>query len=176
MDAAIKLEKRLLKLENKLLKVIKPNLEKTIRKKTKGFFFMLPLVITFIGFIFVFIYMFSLEKYNKLENLMNDIKDADKRRFDAMRLIYVLNKDAVMRITEKLIETGNLDGYEIIGDVGVAKTELDATETDFIVAPPAATHVTQVIVQQPRQTSCPNCGAPITQNSGKFCSHCGTKL
>ena len=109
---------------------------------------------------------------------MDDIKGADKRRFDAMPLIYSFNMDtgAVIRIVAKLIETGNLDGYEIVGEAGVAKTELDADETDFIVAPPAATHVTQVIVQQPRQTSCPNCGAPITQSSGKFCSHCGTKL
>ena len=165
-----------IKLEKKLINAIQPDLAVKIKKRVKWVFIMLPLTITFIGVIPFIIFSFSFEKYNKLERLMSDIKEVEKRRFDAVYLKFQLDNDAIIRIVAKLIETGNLEGYEIIGGVGIAKKDLRACEDDFIIVPPATAHITQVIVQQPKRTNCAGCGAPITHESGRFCKFCGTKL
>jgi len=89
----------------------------------------------------------------------------------------VNNEEALARIVERLIETKNIEGYEVIGLVGVAKTSLRARESDFVVAQ----HVNVVggnttTQEQQRATHCAGCGSAITKESGKFCGFCGTKL
>ena len=161
---------------DKHLKAIKPDLEKRLKKRMRWMFFSMIFLVTFIGVIPVMVILFTSVKIDTSVKLMNEIKKTDKRRLDALFAYHSLGKTQMIAIINKLIETKNLEGYEVIGDVGIAKTELHAAESDFEVAPPV---YTQVIIQQPlekRPNNCPNCGAAIKEDSGKFCPFCGTRV
>lgn len=77
-------------------------------------------------------------------------------------------------IVKKLIQTKNIDFYEVVGDVAVAKTELRLKAKDLIknTASEVPTNI-NIITDKP--TKCPSCGSAITDNS-KFCSYCGSRL
>lgn len=114
-------------------------------------------------------------------DLKNEIEARDKTNLDDLSLSSYVGKNSVILIINKLIETGNLKGYEVVGDVGVARTELRAKERDFVSK--AVVDALQVANENMRSAQntqkryrCPGCGAPITEQTGKFCTFCGVRL
>lgn len=140
-------------------------------------------------------------KLKTLKELVFEIGAQEKASLDFLSIrqgFVPLSKAAVIRIINRLIETGNLQDYEVIGEVGVARTSFHAHPSDFNVIDtgksvgfgarvgaaisaftnPAAAKAQQAPQQppQPRQTHCVGCGSAIKKGSGRFCEFCGTRL
>lgn len=142
-----------------------------------NFAFLLFGILGFIGFPICGVLMgfFSIKaaKFQIIITLKNEIEAHEKTKLDDLSLSGYIGKNSVVLVINKLIKTGNLVGYEVIGNVGVAKTELRAKERDFVTP---STGGYTAPVENTRRFKCPNCGAAITEKTGKFCTFCGTRL
>jgi len=114
-------------------------------------------------------------KINRLFEAINEIEGRDKVTIENLSLANFVGVAATTAIIEKLIATGNLKGYEVIGEVGVARVGMRFTEADFGRQVKVVKEVTAT-APQPRKTRCDSCGAAVTGRSGRFCDFCGTKL
>lgn len=140
-------------------------------------FAMLPLV--FLGFIgfgvcstLQGVFHLKLARLQLIVDLKHEIEARDKTNLNDLSLSSYIGKNSIIIIIKKLIDTNNLTGYEIIGSMGVAKTELRAKERDFI-----ALSAERIMAENmTRRFNCPNCGAAITKDTDKFCEFCGTRL
>ena len=112
---------------------------------------------------------------SQIVNLMNEIKSHDKISIESLSLSTYVGKAQMIMLIKKLIETGNLSEYQVIGEVGVAKITVQARESDFVST---ATYVNGpvTVTAHPKPSKCPSCGSPITKDDDKFCDHCGTRL
>lgn len=80
-------------------------------------------------------------------------------------------------LIKKLIETKNLEGYEVVADVVVAKTELHVSEYDAKQEYEEYVKLQNGIVEEEEViTECPSCGAPVENLDAKFCQYCGKIL
>ena len=71
---------------------------------------------------------------------------------------------------QKLIDTGNLAGYRIVGDVMIVRDDIEKI----------------IEIQQRKEKElaegtaeygqCPSCGAPVKSVDSEFCDKCGTRL
>jgi|GEM_PF-2934073 len=116
-------------------------------------------------------------KQKALITIMNEIKGHDKINIADLSINKThsyIGKSTIFLIIKKLVETGNLGGYEVIGVVGVAKTSCRATERDFM----SPAHAAGVIVGdvKKRAAKCTGCGAPISKSSDGFCGYCGSRI
>lgn len=149
-------------------------------------FYMFPFaLIGFFGFgacgILMGLFANKAAKIKLVIDFKNEIEARDKTNLDDLTLSRYIGKNSVILIINKLIQTDNLRGYEIIGSVGVARTELMAKERDFVSAAVTdALKVAKENIQSTQSTQrryrCPSCGAAITEQTGKFCTFCGTRL
>ena len=189
---------------NDLLDLVKPNIEaahKRVSKKAVTFGALIPvcmvcfmaglplgfmvswafIALTPIGFfgfgfcgIMIGVSGSKTFKYKLLVTLKNEIMWNDKISINSLSLSHAVGTSSVIMLVKKMIDTGNLDGYEVIGQVGVAKRSVMARESDFAGAP--AEPVRVVVDGVRRQLyNCPNCGNAITSGE-RFCDHCGTRL
>ena len=142
----------------------------------------LPMVI--VGVVLAIVFLAGISrlavKSNKLKTLAtltNEIKGHDKVSIEDLSIsktnLHVGNSGIVL-IVKKLIETGNLAGYEVIGSVGIAKVSLHATDIDFL--PPSEAVNAMVNNVRKRASKCPGCGAPLNKSTGSFCVYCGSRL
>jgi len=139
-------------------------------------------------------------KLGTLNTLVNEIASQEKASLAYLSIsqgFSPISKASVIRIINRLIETKNLEGYEVIDEVGVARTDAKAVPSDFnVVAAPQpvgigarvgaaisaftnpASDQTQQPAQpaKPRPTHCAGCGSAIKKGSGRFCEFCGTRL
>ncbi|MCL1901207.1 MAG: zinc ribbon domain-containing protein [Firmicutes bacterium] len=157
--------------EKLIMAASKPDIIKRQRKMGKWVIICLPFTILFgLGAIPLFIIAAKSNRLAVLIRHMELLEKYGKLSFDAFTLGRYGSKDICVKVAAKLIESKNLDGYEIIGDIGVAKIEMHATVKDFEPVP------LEVIYKEVKQIyNCPNCGSAITANS-KSCPYCGTKL
>jgi predicted XRE-type DNA-binding protein len=145
-------------------------------------FAMMPIM--FLGFfsfpvwgILIGITSMKTASYQVLINLINEISFQDKCHLDSLTLSKMTGRSTVIMAINKLIETGNLPDYEVIGDVGVAKTSLRARVSDFPAAAASAFHPAATPTEvAPSRTHCPGCRAPITRQTDRFCPFCGVKM
>ena len=138
-------------------------------------------------------------RLHTLNTLVIEIVSQQKASIDFLSIRQGFNpisNVAVVRIINRLIETGNLQDYEVIGEVGVAHTSLHARPSDFNVVntpPTLGARVGAAInaftnpnkqqqptqppaPEQPRSNRCSGCGSAITKKSGRFCEFCGIRL
>jgi len=144
-----------------------------------SFGFMALTLIGFVGFgicgMVLNVLHLKKEKYKHLIILLDEIKMNDKSIIDNLSITRTIGKNSVIGIIRKLIETKNLEDYEIIGDIGVAQKSLQARVSDFAVV--VNKQVIMTAQQEPqRPPRCSSCGAAVKQDSGRFCAFCGTKL
>jgi len=171
------------------ISLVAPNMEgvySAIRKKGKAA--MVLVLVSFILFIPTFgltmpLFMIggilagiNSQKEQKLKQiilLMNEIKYNDKCFIESLTMTRHKGRSSVAMVIRRLIETGNLDGYSLIGDIAVAKTSLGLSERNF-------TQGSQNIVFHPvseaRSNRCESCGAAKTGGDDKACGFCGTKF
>ena len=113
------------------------------------------------------------QKLKQIILLMNEIRYNDKCFIENLTLTRYKVQSSVAMIIRRLIETGNLEGYSIIGDIAVAKTSLRLSEKNF-------THGSSNIifhpVSEPQSNRCESCGAPKAGYDDKRCSFCGTRF
>ncbi|MCL2587184.1 MAG: zinc ribbon domain-containing protein [Firmicutes bacterium] len=112
-------------------------------------------------------------KMNRLFEVINEIQGRDKVTIENLSLSRLVGVASTTAIVARLISTGNLSGYEVIGEVGIGKVGMGFTEVDF------GRQVNVKVDKQPSQqhrTHCSACGAAIKQGGGKFCQFCGAKL
>ena len=158
----------------KLLKDAGTDFEKRAKRLIRGLFWCFPFTLLLgLGAIPMIIISIKHNRLSILINLKERIRKNDKLRLDSISVSCVTDKDTTIKIINRLIETGHLSEYEIIGDVGIAKKQLGAVEKDFKVIP----QFTQVIIneREPLRT-CPQCGAAVTKDNRNYCSFCGTLL
>ena len=160
-----------MKFSEKLLKDAGTNIELRHKKLGKAAMICFPFVIVFgLGAIPLFIFAVKQNRLAILLKTKHQIQRNNRTRFNEMILLAHVNKEEAIKIINRIIEAGNLIGYEIVGEIGVAKKELHATVKDFDVIP-------QIIVQnQEALRTCPNCGAAVTKENRNYCSFCGTVL
>ena len=119
-------------------------------------------------------------KINRLIDVLDEIGDNDMAPLALLSMTELVGITPTIAIINKLIQTKNLEGYEVIGQVGVAKITVQARESDFVKQarqsePSFIGGDTQNTSQ--RRNQCDGCGARITErNRDKFCSFCGGKL
>lgn len=126
----------------------------------------------------------SASKQTKLKILRTtilEIRGRDKVSIESLSInrasFFPISKSTILLILHRLIETGNLDGYEIIGEIGIAKVNSRAKLSDFGGKnPPAAVVEEQPQVVTGRRGVCPGCGAGVGRSKGKACEFCGTGL
>lgn len=165
--------------------------------------FLPGIVIGAIGFItfivFVSICGVRVLKLRTLKTLVSEIQAQEKVSLAHLSIsqgFRTPSTASIIRIINRLIETGNIQDYEIIDEVGVARTSAHARPSDFNIAStggggigigarvgaaisaftnPAGTQI-QPQPSQPRATHCAGCGSAIKKGSGRFCEFCGTRL
>ncbi len=170
----------------------------------KGFgqfgFIFIPFFAVPFGVFFAAFSSAKLNGYNTLASIVELIKMSDRSIIDAVvpeaaSRVVVNNVYGTsgyvdpqkLLIVKKLIETGNLEGYEVVADKVVAKcgtlTESEAEEMfdeyvssktpafGFAAMPSAFT----AAAEKPVIVKCPDCGAPVGDNE-KFCQYCGRRL
>ena len=138
-----------------------------------------------------------------LRTLVREISSVDKVAFDNLsirRSVYSLSNATTAAVVKKLIDTRNLDGYEVIGELGVAKISFHARESDFPKPQSAVANTANAIGKavgnitreftsgfnntpapqkeeaKPKNHRCPSCGSAITTASNRFCEFCRTRL
>lgn len=127
--------------------------------------------------------VFFLTKKNYVKNIKNiadGIKFSDEKLIAEMFGVSDFQIKQGAEIVAKLIETGNLDGYELIGGVMVAKKTLMFTEEEAVARNDAYLQPYRAMDEAkaaaaagPVLTECPHCGAPITNTKARFCQYCG---
>ena len=136
----------------------------------RGFFWPIP-VIGFIGFgltgVLLSVAHMNIFKLQALMTLIYEITGLERTSIDNLSLSLTVGKSSVILIIRQLIATRNLDGYELIGEVGVAKTGT-ARASDFM---PSMQSVSGQFFH-----TCGRCGAVIGEQGGAFCSYCGARL
>ena len=109
-------------------------------------------------------------------SLMQQIKGTDKILIKNLSFAPAVREADTLNAVKGLLRTNNLYGYEIIGDIMVAKTSLNIKIEDILPNTPNAEKV--VIFKEktkPAYTKCPECGAAFGENE-KFCSYCGARI
>jgi len=109
---------------------------------------------------------------SKIVTLMNEVRANEKVALDSLSLSAFAGPAQVSLVVKRLIETGNLSGYELIGDVGVARTSIMARESDFESTPRPQRRNNR---NQGGFLECRECGEDVIANSS-FCNHCGEML
>ena len=116
---------------------------------------------------------FTLAYHKKiLKDLLMEIKGHEKVSIENLSLQHV-GRGSLLLIIKKLISTGNLHGYEVVGEVGVARTDIGARVSDFMVGGRVAAAPQS---SRPKKNKCDSCGANVTESTGDFCKFCGTRL
>lgn len=120
---------------------------------------------------------YQFAKLSKINETIREIKARDKALISDLMLAPVIGTGMMVAVVRKLIDTGNLSGYTMVGDIAVAKTELNLRESDFIVSGTVVRErvVEKVIEKKARPTRCPSCGGSIGQDE-RYCPYCGGKL
>lgn len=163
--------------------------------------FLPGIIIGAIGFV-IFIVFISIcgarvLKLRALKTLVSEIQAQEKVSFAHLSIsqgFRAPSTASIIRIVNRLIETGDLQNYEVIDEVGVARTSIHARSSDFstVNAPigigarvsaaisafthPASAQAQPAQPPQPRATHCAGCGSAIKKGSGRFCEFCGTRL
>ena len=143
-------------------------------------FFMFP-----VGAMIIGVGQYGRIKDRKILTLIREIEASERISIQSLSINFVIGTAGTIMLIRRLIETKNLEGYEIIGEMGVAKITAGATPQDFMGAQGAnmgfagsPVGMGQPVGQpaQQRRTHCAGCSAPIRENTGRFCNHCGTKI
>ena len=124
-------------------------------------------------------------KDRKILTLIQEIEANERVSIQNLSINFTIGTAGTIMLVRRLIETQNLQGYEVIGEVGVARITAQARPQDFTnqgmgvagggtMAQPVGQPVVQP--QPQRRTHCAGCSAPIRENTGRFCQHCGTKV
>jgi len=109
-------------------------------------------------------------------SLIGEINARDCTYFKDLSLARYVGENKILIIVKKLITTKNIDGYETVGDIAVAKKELYLKPSDLINnSTQGGSDSSKINLTVNRPTKCPNCGSAVTDNS-QFCSYCGSKL
>lgn len=165
--------------------------------------FLPGIIIGAIGFvisiIFISICGARVLKLRTLKTIVSEIQAQEKASLAHLSIsqgFRTPSTASIIRIINRLIETGNIQDYEVIDELGVARTSAHARPSDFNTAStggggigigarvgaaisaftnPAGTQV-QPQPSQPRATHCAGCGSAIKKGSGRFCEFCGTRL
>jgi len=137
------------------------------------------IIIPFIGFgAFGMLTGYFGMRSHKAKLVMDIVTEAtskDKTSIATMTISKHMGENFGFLVVQKLIETQNLNGFRLIGEVGIAREGMKACESDFVtLSAPAAQPVAASPSKPARATKCPNCGAG-TRNE-KFCRFCGTGL
>ncbi len=106
---------------------------------------------------------------------LNEIKLKEVCYFSELHIGKISGDGVAAAVIQRLIDTGNLQGYEIIGGRAVAKASLALKPSDLSPpASPAQGQASVVYIRDEREieTKCSNCGADFQANE-KFCSYCG---
>ena len=129
------------------------------------------------GFLTVFSSI-SIAKLKHLIGLIDEIQGHDKVSLESLSLHGTIGKSSLMLIIKKLINTGNLNEYELIGESGVAKKSIQARENDFTSTTSTATATASAWAENtpPPPKRCPNCGASVTEKNERTCRFCNSRL
>ena len=152
-----------------------------------GFFTALPVITMIFGFIVLgsilfFSGLLQIDYFKELSKVIDEICKEDYIGVFKLSLAEKIATEKVPIIVKKLVDSGNLEGYEIVDSTLIAKTSLgsklkgiiEKTKKERMVdkAVPANINI-NIVADKPER--CPSCGSARVSDS-KFCSYCGTKL
>jgi len=106
--------------------------------------------------------------------IIDEIYAKDCTYIKDLSLASHIGENKTLVLVKRLIETKNVEFYEVVGDIAVAKTELRLKVSDLIKKADS-TSISTINVIANKPSRCLSCGSAITDNS-KFCSYCGSRL